>query len=250
LDAARAWSDETFGPGPRTAGVVDHIRRELVEVEADPLDLGEWVDVIILGIDGATRAGHSGSDVIEGVRAKYERNRGRTWPDWRTAPVDRAIEHIREDRSPTVLSDEPHPIIGHRINLCAFCHEEAAFCDGSCRTAKTPTEASPVGPGVEALTASGIIEHHFAPIVGAARLNPEVEQTDAIREHARLAYRELAALAAHPSAVSRERVEHALEAFDECTWARHQYVNGTDDRNAYVDAVIAALGLPVEEGAE
>jgi len=107
IDAAhlahqREWSDSTFGPGARTAGVIDHIRKELVEVEADPSDLSEWADVLILAFDGATRAGHSGQAVIDAIKAKQARNEQRVWPDWRTADPDKAIEHVRtpEPESP------------------------------------------------------------------------------------------------------------------------------------------------------
>ncbi len=46
----------TFGPGLRL-GVIDHIRKELFEVEADPTDLSRWVDVIIRGIHWAVARG-------------------------------------------------------------------------------------------------------------------------------------------------------------------------------------------------
>lgn len=96
IDHQARWSEATFGPGPRTAGVIDHIRKELAEVEADPLDLREWVDVLILAIDGAWRSGHTGAEIITAVKAKQARNEARAWPDWRTAPTDRAIEHVRD----------------------------------------------------------------------------------------------------------------------------------------------------------
>lgn len=89
------WSTRTFGPGIRP-GVVDHIRKELVEIEeADYKDLEEWIDVIILAIDGAWRAGHLPQDIIDAFHAKQRKNRDRTWPDWRTADRDKAIEHDR-----------------------------------------------------------------------------------------------------------------------------------------------------------
>jgi hypothetical protein len=53
----RDFSLRTFGPGQRTHGVLDHIRKELAEIEAKPADLTEWVDVILLALDGAWRAG-------------------------------------------------------------------------------------------------------------------------------------------------------------------------------------------------
>ena len=100
IDAAhlanqREWSERTFGPGARTAGVLDHIRKELAEIEADPTDLGEWVDVIILAFDGAWRAGWMPQHIIDAIKAKQARNEARVWPDWRTAPLNQAIEHDR-----------------------------------------------------------------------------------------------------------------------------------------------------------
>ena len=35
------------------------------------------------------------------IVAKQARNEARTWPDWRTAPLDRAIEHDRSVQSST-----------------------------------------------------------------------------------------------------------------------------------------------------
>lgn len=58
LHRQRAFSQRTFGPGARAQGVVDHIRKELCEIEADPTDLTEWVDVVLLALDGAWRAGY------------------------------------------------------------------------------------------------------------------------------------------------------------------------------------------------
>ncbi len=97
LDHQREWSRHTFGPGPRTAGVLDHIGKEIEEVRAAPHDLGEWVDVLILAFDGALRAGWEPQQIIDAIKAKQATNEARTWPDWRTAPTDRAIEH---DRAP------------------------------------------------------------------------------------------------------------------------------------------------------
>jgi len=100
----RDWSAATFGPGFRL-GVLDHLAKELEEVRADPLDLGEWVDLVILALDGAWRAGHGPQQIIDAIVAKQARNEARTWPDWRDQPSDRAIEH---DRS----APEPKPFVG------------------------------------------------------------------------------------------------------------------------------------------
>ncbi len=50
-----AFSHATFGPGERTEGVIDYIRKELIEVEEADGESSEWVDVVILALDGLTR---------------------------------------------------------------------------------------------------------------------------------------------------------------------------------------------------
>lgn len=91
----RAFSRATFGPGMRTNGVTDHIAREIGEILAAPDDLEEWIDLILLALDGAWRAGHSPEDIAAMMARKQGKNELRDWPDWRTADPNRAIEHIR-----------------------------------------------------------------------------------------------------------------------------------------------------------
>lgn len=102
------WSERTFGPGPRPAGIIDHIRRELSEIEAAPGDLSEWIDVAILALDGAWRAGHSPEAIAAALVAKQARNESRCWPDWRTADTGKAIEHVRESEAGDAHLDQ-HP---------------------------------------------------------------------------------------------------------------------------------------------
>ena len=101
-----AFSEKTFGPGPRAEGVVDHIRKELEEILKDPWDLNEWCDVIILAIDGAWREGFPPEQIIAAVHDKLSKNEKRSWPDWRTAEPGKAIEHIRSE---VLLDLEPMP---------------------------------------------------------------------------------------------------------------------------------------------
>ncbi len=89
------FSAKTFGPGARVEGVTDHIAKELREVRESGGDLTEWVDVIILAFDGAWRSGASPAQIIDAMVAKQTKNEGRKWPDWRTAPAGKAIEHDR-----------------------------------------------------------------------------------------------------------------------------------------------------------
>lgn len=95
LERQSEWSEKIFGPGDRTKGIVDHIRKELIEVEAKPNDLSEWMDIVILALDGAWRQGASPDDIINALVAKQTKNENRVWPDWRTQPLDKAIEHVK-----------------------------------------------------------------------------------------------------------------------------------------------------------
>ena len=98
LNRQREFSRKTFGPGQRTAGVLDHIRKELAEIQADPTDIAEWVDVIILAFDGAWRAGWEPDEIVKAIQEKQSINEARKWPDWRTMSLDCAIEHDRTDK--------------------------------------------------------------------------------------------------------------------------------------------------------
>lgn len=100
------FSRATFGPGERTDGVLDHIAKEIEEVRKAHGESSEWVDLVILSLDGLTRRLWAASDyrktadeiadeacrIIQGKQAKNER---RNWPDWRTADPGKAIEHVR-----------------------------------------------------------------------------------------------------------------------------------------------------------
>lgn len=95
LQRQRDFSEKTFGPGQRTSGVVDHIRKELREIEEHPNDLSEWIDVVILGFDGAWRAGYTPEQITAALVAKQTKNESRAWPDWRISDPSKAIEHVR-----------------------------------------------------------------------------------------------------------------------------------------------------------
>jgi hypothetical protein len=95
LHRQRVFSERTFGPGERTQGVIDHIRKELCEIEQSPDDIEEWIDVVILALDGAWRAGYTPTQIVNALVQKQEKNEGRKWPDWRTAEFGKAIEHVR-----------------------------------------------------------------------------------------------------------------------------------------------------------
>ena len=118
-----AFSHTTFGPGPRTKGVCDHIKKEIKEIEdaiSDAERTKEWVDVAILGLDGLLRAcrkqlsgpnvGTANNTEIASMAArlileKQEENEMREWPDWRTMSADKAIEHNRSKDGLETISE-------------------------------------------------------------------------------------------------------------------------------------------------
>jgi hypothetical protein len=122
LERQRAFSRATFGPGARTNGVLDHIRKECVEIEKAPHDLEEWVDLILLALDGAWRCADEALRVprdavpaliADTIALKQLKNEFRDWPDWRTADPDKAIEHVdltrvSRDGCPLVSCGSPY----------------------------------------------------------------------------------------------------------------------------------------------
>lgn len=96
LQRQQDFSLRTFGPGKRSNGLIDHIGKELREIAANPHDVEELVDVVLLALDGAWRAGYAPKEVCAAMQTKLEINMARNWPDWRTAEPGKAIEHVRE----------------------------------------------------------------------------------------------------------------------------------------------------------
>ena len=123
LTRQMVFSRATFGPGARTKGVLDHISKEVEEVREhlsvlEDCDKGsetegvaleniakEAVDLVILSLDGLTRAlwaryPNSSAELIADIAwymilSKQGKNELRNWPDWRTADPNKAIEHIK-----------------------------------------------------------------------------------------------------------------------------------------------------------
>ena len=127
LEKQSEFSLETFGPGPRVRMVVDHIRAELIEIEASPTDVYEWIDVAMLAFDGAWRAGHSPAAIAAALGTKLAKNITRTWPDWRTHDPDQAIKHTPDapiEAAPTPLiypeemSDAIRDVLGRPNFAC------------------------------------------------------------------------------------------------------------------------------------
>lgn len=107
LERQRTFSLNTFGPGTRLNGVLDHLRKELVEVEAKPNDLSEWIDLVLLACDGAWRQGYEPKQIADALDAKLTKNEKRVWPDWRTADPNKAIQHVKPDQPIKMFPDQP-----------------------------------------------------------------------------------------------------------------------------------------------
>lgn len=92
------WSHRTFGPGKRTLGLLAHIVKECQEIERCPFDLEEWIDLIILALDGAWRCGQyhdcTPEDIMNMLDAKQLKNFNRNWP--KPVSEDLPVEHLRE----------------------------------------------------------------------------------------------------------------------------------------------------------
>lgn len=97
----REWSEQTFGKGARTGGLVKHIQKECEEILAKPDDLEEWIDVIILAIDGAWRSGHSAEEISGTLELKLLKNQRRVWKVSEDPNVPN--EHVRTDEENTRL---------------------------------------------------------------------------------------------------------------------------------------------------
>lgn len=87
------WSMDTFGIGQRTEGLLKHISKEMEEVRESPNDLTEWIDIIILALDGAWRAGYSPLQICMALVQKQQANMLRKWPA--QTSEDQPTEHIK-----------------------------------------------------------------------------------------------------------------------------------------------------------
>lgn len=93
LERQKEWSERTIGPGARTLGLTRHIEKECQEIREAPGDLSEWIDIIILGLDGFWRAGGAPEDLYRALDTKMTINQQRTYP---RVPEDQPSEHVRE----------------------------------------------------------------------------------------------------------------------------------------------------------
>ncbi len=90
------WSRRTFGDEYRREQLVAHIRKELLEIEADPSDRIEWIDIVLLALDGYNRcAGGTVGTLMADLQAKQAKNFARKWVQ---AGPGEPVEHEREEK--------------------------------------------------------------------------------------------------------------------------------------------------------
>lgn len=95
LDQAQ-WSRATFGPDDKRgpAGPLKHLIKEAKEALADPTDIVEYADCLLLILDATRRAGFTLTRLLDAAAVKQAENRRRSWP----APTDdEPVEHVREE---------------------------------------------------------------------------------------------------------------------------------------------------------
>ncbi len=109
LKRQEEWSSRTFGHGTRTLGVTKHIEKEIAEIRAKPHDLFEWVDVIILAMDGYWRHGGSPESLMIALQAKQDKNFSRNWPT--PTSEDEAVEHDSKRMSTSKEAGVSAPIL-------------------------------------------------------------------------------------------------------------------------------------------
>ena len=153
------WSKNTFGPALRTKGIIDHIKKELKEIEAEPHDLSEWIDVVILAMDGFWRHGGTVDDLMPRLLAKQKKNMARTWPNWRTMSEDQAIEH---DRSFDADHADAGKVEGDGVERKFQLGDRVTKNKGSSWTGRVvgfySTELTPTGYAVESETEIGSVQ--------------------------------------------------------------------------------------------
>jgi hypothetical protein len=89
------WSQATFGTdrerGP--LGALKHLAKEAAEAQANPEDVTEYADCLILVLDAARRAGFDVRRLVQAAAEKLEVNKARRWPK---PTSDEPVEHVRE----------------------------------------------------------------------------------------------------------------------------------------------------------
>lgn len=92
-DVQAAWVADTF-PGITTKNKLDHLRKEIDEIESNPSDVAEYADAIMILTSAAHGEGISVEAITKAAWEKIEINKTRKWAQGR----DGVFEHKRENR--------------------------------------------------------------------------------------------------------------------------------------------------------
>lgn len=85
------WAEKTF-PQRTNHSILTHLRKELVEIEANPDDLEEWADAILLFMHGLRERNFNIAQLVEALEKKFEINKNRKWG---TPDEHGVVEHER-----------------------------------------------------------------------------------------------------------------------------------------------------------
>ena len=95
LDNVKKFNNKTFGGftlEEKASSLVKHIRAECVEIEENPTDLDEWIDVVILAMDALLRA-EEPHEILRRWANKMAKNASRDWPE---PAADKPMFHIKD----------------------------------------------------------------------------------------------------------------------------------------------------------
>lgn len=86
------FTEKVF-PASTASSKAKHLAAEALEAAADPADILEWADCMILVLDGARKAGFSVADIHAAVTRKMAINQKRVWaaPD-----ADGVCRHVED----------------------------------------------------------------------------------------------------------------------------------------------------------
>lgn len=109
LERFVAFSRTAFGPYYNEERILSHLQKEIEEIRSAET-IGErhkeWVDIVILGLDGLSKSilddnmYNKETNVVVNlmlneIYRKQNKNEVREWPDWRSVPSDKPIEHLK-----------------------------------------------------------------------------------------------------------------------------------------------------------
>lgn len=105
INELTVWSQQTFGSDEERdcRGPLEHLKKEIKEVESNPGDVTEWADMFLLYLDGLRRAGIGFPMLVEVAKRKLKYNQAR---QWNKAENGKVSEHVK-----TQADDKPEDCV-------------------------------------------------------------------------------------------------------------------------------------------